>query len=134
MTKNIHNNIVSTSPNCSQTSDSTSSNQSIGAYIEKVFKNPYSTLLSSSSSLPLTTHQDKWELPTPSSSSPSEPSSSSPSSSPKATSSTSSSSTDECEWLSPHSDTESSNFPCTEKWYDHRHARKKTPRYVVATT
>jgi hypothetical protein len=115
-------NIVSGSPNHSEKSVSASSTHSIGAYIEKVFKKPYSTSLSSSSS---SSSSCTWELPTPSSSSSSERSSL-----PKPTlSSPSSSSTSEWEWEWPSNYLEcdgndSSGIPSTDEWFNHRLAAK----------
>jgi hypothetical protein len=114
-------NIVSGSPNHSEKSVSASSTHSIGAYIEKVFKKPYSTSLSSSSS---SSSSCTWELPTPSSSSSSEQSSL-----PKPTLSSPSSSTSEWEWewecnYLECDGKDSSEILSTEEWFNHRLAAK----------
>ena len=127
--KNKRQNIVSTSPNHSPGLGAPSAKQSIDAYIEQVFRKPSSATSSSSSS---SSHAFKWELPPPLSSSIS--ASSSCSSSPKTTSSTPSSSSSSSEWEFEYSECkgdDSCDDLSTEKWFNHRLHKKKTPRYVV---
>ncbi len=126
--KNKHKNIVSTSSICSVGTAIPCANPSIDDYIEKVFRNPFSTSLSPSSSSSLSS-SCKWELPPPSSSS----SSSDPS--PKFTLKNPSSSSSECEGGSDYSECDgiySSDDTSTERWFIHRLRKKKTPRYVFA--
>jgi hypothetical protein len=124
-------NIISTLPNHSESSGpASSSTHSIGAYIDKVFKNPYSTLL-----LLLLSHQCKWELPSLSSSS---LSSSSPPSVPQTTpaSPMSLSSTAKCECQSNYSDCDgnnSSKIHSTEEWFNHCLVKKKTRSSIIVT-
>ena len=130
--KNKHKNIVSTSSICSVGTAIPCANPSIDDYIEKVFRNPFSTSLPPSSSP--SSSSCKWELPPPSSSSLSESSSSDPS--PKFTLKTPSSSSSECEGGSDYSECDginSSDDSSTERWFIHRLRKKKTPRYVFAT-
>jgi hypothetical protein len=128
--KKTSNNIVSASPNRSPGSESSSANQSIGDYIKKVFRKPRSsTSLSSSSS----SHACTWELPPPLASSVSGPSSSFLSS--NTTSSTHSSSSSSSERESDYSECrgdDSCDDLSTEEWFNHRLAKKKTRRCVVA--
>ena len=125
----MSNHIVSSSPNHhSHSPQSATSNHSIGAYIEKVFKKPYSITSLSSSSPP-----SKWELPSPSSSS---STSSTLSPSPTFPLPIYLSSSSEFEFDSPYSDcdgTDSCDINSTEEWYHHRLAKRKTPRCVLTT-
>ena len=125
-------NIVTTSSICSVGLTIPPSNPSIDDYIAKVFRNPFTTSLSPSSS---PSSSCKWELPPPSSSSLSAPSSRSHS--PKPTLKTPPSSSSECEWESDSFECkgiDSSDNSSTKRWFIQRLRRKKRPpRYVVAT-